>query len=863
MSRHHHRSSDQLSSRTTERVQAVLQGHPPSAITAVGPTPVLPQLEINNNSWLQRLSTAFSAKFQHWQPGAYRWSMATQDKHHRIQGAFQRSLPGKALRKVKAIPFIGATLLLVGLVGIISLVYLMRDLPSPRRLTSKENFAVSTQIFDRHGVLLYEIFGDENRIPIKIADLPPYVKQAAISIEDKNFYHHFGFDIVGITRATYSTLSGKRVEGGSTITQQLVKNALLTTEKTFTRKAKEGILSVMTEVLYTKEEILEMYLNYISYGGTSVGIEAAAKSYFGKSAKDLTLGEAALLAGLPQAPSTYSPFGSNPEKAKARQAEVLRRMTEDGYITQAQADAAKAETLHYALSKTDIQAPHFVFYVRDLLYQKYGVDTVERGGLRVTTTLDLDLQKQAQASLSAEVAKSARLKVGNGAAMVTRPDTGEILAMIGSTDYFDTAHDGQVNVTLAHRQPGSSIKPIMYATAFENKILNPGTMLLDVPTCFKVAGQKDYCPKNYSGDFKGAISVRKSLGNSLNIPAVKGLYAIGLTNFIDEASKLGITTWTDPSKYGLSLTLGGGEVKMIDMAQAFGTIANQGVKVPLTPILKIEDYKGQVLEDTNPAQRQKDLADLTENEDEESLNELTRVMHRAPAYLVSHIMQDNTARVLAFGPNSELVFKGQIVSAKTGTTNDMRDNWTVGFTPKLLTIAWVGNNDGSYMSNLASGITGAAPIFHDIMSLVLRDQEPVWPVKPDDVALGQICSSGMPPQAGIAPKPSSKPGTTTQSQSSSTTCTSAGTELYWKESLPSASSVTKTNVWVHPDTNLPLAAGESTDGLVLQEHTIYSDPVTQNYCADCARPVSDQGKIIYEQRTIDIQAGSDGEAQPE
>jgi len=795
--------------------------------------PVVIKLD-QTTSQPNNLVKSFAFLLSFFKPTATMWHNLTKDKHVRTYQFWHKTLAARVIRKIGAWPFIKEGLLLIILISIAGLVYIMKDLPSARRLTAKENFAVSTQIFDRNGILLYEIFGDENRTPIKVADLPDHVKQAAIAIEDKNFYSHFGFDIMGIIRASIATLTGKRIEGGSTITQQLVKNALLTREKSLTRKAKEAVLAVMTEVLYTKAEILEMYLNYISYGGTSVGIESAAKKYFGKSAKDLTIAEAALLAGLPQAPSTYSPFGSSPEKAKARQAEVLRRMVEDNYISPLQAEEAKTQVLTYALSKTDIQAPHFVFFVKDWLYQQYGEDVVERGGLRVTTTLDLNIQKKAQASLSAEVSSLARMRVTNGASLVIKPDSGEILAMIGSNDYFDSAKDGQVNVTLAERQPGSSIKPIMYATAMENKLLNPGTILLDIPTCFKNPGQRDYCPKNYSGDFKGPISVRQSLGNSLNIPAVKGLYTIGLENFITQATAMGITSWQDPSRYGLSLTLGGGEVRMIDLAQAFSTLANQGVKVPFTPILKIENYLGQKIAEIDPAQRQADLAALTADETQASQNEAVRVMHRAPAYLVSHIMQDNQARTMAFGSNSQLVFKGQVVSAKTGTTNDMKDNWTVGFTPKILVIAWVGNNDSTPMSNLASGITGAAPIFHDIMAELLKGQEPVLPLKPEDVTSGAVCPSGFPPQPNQS-------------------CSPIGTELYWKNSSPSASLVERINVWVHPETGLPLISGESTDGLVLEEHNLYSDPVTKNYCADCNRALTEDGKIIYEKFLIDPQ----------
>lgn len=733
-------------------------------------------------------------------------------------------------------PILNPYMRALGLLGLLALVvvtvYLLRDLPSPRRLTSKENFAVSTQIFDRNGILLYEIFGDENRTPISIKDLPPHVYQASIAIEDKSFYRHFGFDITGIIRATINNFRGESLVGGSTITQQLVKNALLTREKSWQRKGKEAILALFTEIIYTKEEILEMYLNYIPYGGTAVGIEAASQTYFNKPAKELSLAEAALLAGLPQAPSRYSPFASDPQAAKNRQADVLRRMVEDGYITPLQAEEAKAQVLTYALKKTDIRAPHFVFYVRDLLYEKYGVETVEKGGLRVTTTLDLSLQETAQASLSAEINQLARYRVGNGAALVVKPNTGEILAMIGSKDYFDSAGDGQVNVTLAQRQPGSSIKPIMYATAMSLKLLNPGSVLLDIPICFDVPGQKAYCPKNYDGSFRGPVTIRQSLGNSLNIPAVKGLEIIGVRTFIEQATKMGITSWTDPSRYGLSLTLGGGEVRMIDLAQAFSVLANQGVKVPLTPFLKIEDYQGTVLEAVDVETRLSDLESLTVFDEETTQGELTRVMERAPAYLTAHIMQDNKAREAAFGSRSQLVIKDQIVSAKTGTTNDLRDNWTVGFTPEFLVITWVGNNDGSPMNQaLVSGITGAAPIFNDIMTFVLQGRPTVWQEKPPDVLSANVCITGMPPQAGEQ-------------------CPSSGTELYWRESQPSKATVVTKETWIRPETGLPPQPGESVDGLILETKTFLEDPLTPGYCQDCSRAVDGEGKVIYEQQTV-------------
>ena len=721
------------------------------------------------------------------------------------------------------------------LLTVVGLLYLLKDLPSPRRITQgNENFAVSSQIFDRNGTLLYEVFADENRIPIKVDDLPPYVYQASIAIEDKNFYSHFGFDLVGITRAIKTNLEGGRLEGGSTITQQLVKNALLTRERSIQRKLKEAILAVFTEIIYSKEEILEMYLNYISYGGTSLGIESAAQTYFGKPAAELSLAESALLAGLPQAPSRYSPFGSDPLAAKNRQQEVLRRMVEDGYITELQAVEAQAEILNYAISQTDIKAPHFVFYVRDLLFDMFGEETVQTGGLRVYTTLDLDLHEVAQASLSAEIDRLDRYRVGNGAALILKPNTGEILSMIGSKDYFDATDEGQVNVTLAQRQPGSSIKPIMYATAMELKELNPGSVLVDTPTCFTVPGQKPYCPKNYDGSYKGPVTIRDSIGNSLNIPAVKALRIIGVEPFMIQATKMGITGWDNPANYGLSLTLGGGEVRMIDLAQAFSVLADQGVKVPLTPILKIEDYKGNILQTFDPEEMKETLEYLNQHETVLEKNGATRVMHRAPAYLTSHIMQDNNARKLAFGPRSELVIPNQVVSAKTGTTNDLKDNWTVGFTPDFLTITWVGNNDSSPMNPyLVSGVTGAAPIWNDIMSYILRDKEPNWQEKPEDVASGFVCASGFP-------------------SSSQDQCQGRYTELYWAESNPSYARLVKENVWINPQTGLPPEPGQQVDGLILQERTIYADPLTfeNQYCEDCVRATSEDGKTQYEQRVV-------------
>lgn len=754
-------------------------------------------------------------------------------RHHRA------SFPGNIWKWILRHTRLVVAAFALCLVAIIVLVFFfLRDLPSPAKLSS-QTFPVSTKILDRKGRLLYEIYSDKNRTPISLSNLPPYVYQASVAIEDQHFYTHHGFDFGGMTRAISSIVLHQRLQGGSTITQQLVKVTLLTPQRTLSRKIKEAILTIATEIFYKKDQILEMYLNHIPYGGTSYGIESASHTYFGKDAKQLTLAEAALLAGLPAAPSAYSPFGSHPERAKQRQAEVLRRMVEDKYITQTQADQAAKEPLNFATDSINIKAPHFVFYVKDLLSDEYSTQEIERGGLRVTTTLDLDIQEKAQASLSAEINKLTKLKVGNGAALVTNPKTGEILAMIGSRDYFDATHDGQVNVTIRQRQPGSSIKPLNYVTAFETKKLTPGSMLLDIPTCFQVTGQPPYCPKNYDGTFRGPVQERFALGNSLNIPAVKTLAVNTLPNFIATASAMGISTWTDLSRYGLSLTLGGGEVTMLDMATAYGTLANQGVRVDLHSILKVEDYTGKVLQTYDPGAAASTVDELTAaNADpgafDSSLN-VQRVLHRAPSFLISHILLDNNARSAAFGTNSELNIRNQVVSVKTGTTNDLKDNWTIGYTPQFLTAVWVGNNDSTAMNrNLVSGVTGAAPIWHDIMSEVLKGRDSIFPDKPDDVVGANICTV-----SGLLPDPANPCPTRY--------------EYFWKGTVPTAlDNALPRDIWINPATGLPPKPGDPTDGLQTQSHILLSDPFTQDFCLDCSRPVDDKGHTAYEQYNVSL-----------
>lgn len=736
-----------------------------------------------------------------------------------------------SLKKIIAVTLIALVAIFILVVG-----FFIRDLPSPTKLSSPD-LAVSTIIMDRNQVPLYEIYGDTNRNPIPLSELPEHLIWATISIEDKAFYRHWGFSFQGITRAVRTNLFGSGLQGGSTITQQLVKVGLLTPERTWQRKLKEAFLTVGTELTYSKDEILEMYLNHIPYGGTAWGVEAAANTYFDKSARDLSLAEAALLAGLPAAPSRFSPYGSNPELSRARQQEVLRRMVEEGYITQEQADAARDEEIKFATKSISIRAPHFALYLKDLLTEKYGQQTVERGGLRVITSLDIDLHESLQASLSAEIASLERYDVGNGAALVTKPNTGEILSMIGSKNYFDQEGDGQVNVVLRQRQPGSSIKPINYAIGLELKRFTAGTMWLDVPTCFQVAGQRDYCPRNYDNGFRGPVHTRYALGNSYNIPAVKALATIGLEDFIATASAMGINSFQDPTRYGLSLTLGGGEVTMMEMATAFGVLANQGVKIPLQPILEIKDWQGNVLESYDPFQAIAALDNLTQAEDTQepgSFVELSltglqtkfeRILHRAPAYIIGQIMADNSARIDAFGGRSELVIPNQVVAAKTGTTNNLRDNWTVGFTPEYLTIVWVGNNDNSPMNrSLVSGVTGAAPIFNDIMSFILQGKESITPQRPTDVISRPICSI-----SGLVSNPD-RPCATRE-------------ELFWDGTEPGVFDNSQREIWVKEDSGLRPGEGDE-EGLTARMHTILSDPTYQDYCLDCPKPLNEEGQEI-------------------
>lgn len=588
----------------------------------------------------------------------------------------------------------------------------MQSLPNPMQISQRE-IPQTTKIYDRNKNLLYQIYVNQNRTMVPLAKIPKDLINATIAIEDKDFYKNPGFDIQAIIRAAVADFSGKPIQGGSTITQQLVKSTLLTPEISITRKIKEIILAYWSEQIYSKDQILEMYLNQVSYGGTAWGVEAAAETYFGKQVGDLDLAECAFLAGMTQSPTTYSPYGENPNLWKVRQKEVLEKMVELNYITQPQEYQAISENLSFQPPQTPIQAPHFVMYVKDLLVQKYGLPIVEKGGLSIITTLDLKTQQMVQDTVTREVQNDAGLNLTNGAALVTNPKNGDILAMVGSKDY-DDPNGGNVNLTTALRQPGSSIKVVTYSSALANGF-TAATILDDTPVTYLNPGAPAYSPVNYDGAFHGRIPLRLALANSFNVPAVKTLQKIGIPQMVSQAKLMGITTWDEPGKYGLAITLGAAEVKMTDMAVVYGTLANEGQRVDLDPILKITDPNGNVLYQKQPPLGQK-------------------VFDAGIAYIISNILADNNARSWEFGINSPLQISNHTVSVKTGTSDSKRDNWTFGYTPSILVSVWVGNNDNSPMNPaLASGITGAAPIWHTIMQNLLDGKKDEQMPLPSDI----------------------------------------------------------------------------------------------------------------------------------
>lgn len=591
-------------------------------------------------------------------------------------------------------------------------IYYAKDLPRPEKFTERA-FIESTKIYDRTGeVLLYELYGEEKREIIPLSEMPEHLKQAVIATEDANFYSHFGIDFRGILRAVQINLKiGKPTYGGSTISQQLIRSTFLTLEKTIKRKVREIILTLEMERRYSKDQILEWYLNQIPLGPNIYGVEAASKTYFNKSTKDISVAEAASLAALIKTPSYLSPFGPNRDELLGRKDYVLDRMVKEGYLTPEQAETAKEEELKFAEIKQTIKAPHFVLYVEEYLFEKYGKNFLEEEGFKVYTTLDWELQEAAEKAIEERTERNKGYKAYNASLVAIDPKTGEILAMVGSADWFgesypegcdltpevDCLFGPKVNVATYKigRQPGSAFKPFVYVTAFQNGY-DDEYIVIDKKTNFGVWGKEEYIPKNYDGLFRGPVTLRQALAQSINVPSVKVLLNLaGLPESIETAKKCGITTLNRPiSFYGPAIVLGGGEVRLLDMVSAYGVFATEGLKVPPISISKIEDSKGNIIEENKKTPR--------------------RVLEQEPVRLLNDVLSDNEARTPMFGANSALHFENYQVAAKTGTTNNYRDAWTIGYTPNIAAGVWVGNNDNTSMSK-KPGVVLAGPIWRAFM----------------------------------------------------------------------------------------------------------------------------------------------------
>lgn len=579
--------------------------------------------------------------------------------------------------------------------------------PASSQLVNRKIAQTST-IYDRTGKhALYELHGEENRKIIPHSEISDTVRIATIAAEDKNFYRHFGIDPFSIVRALKVNWENNMIlQGGSTITQQLARNAFLNRERTLDRKILEAVFAIKIEKHYSKKEILDLYLNEVPYGANAYGIEVASETYFGKSAKELELDEAALLAALPKAPSYYSPYNVHKEALLERQKNILKKVEALELADKSEVEKAlEKDTISKIKSLSQpIEAPHFVFYVLENIEKKYGRDFIETGGLNIYTTLDYDMQKKGEEAVQRGTQKNIAYGASNAGLVAIDPKNGEILAMVGSKNFFDSTIDGQVNVTVAPRQPGSAFKPFVYARAFEIGY-QPETMVLDARTNFGPDGSgRPYVPRNYDGKFHGLLPIRSTLAQSLNVPAVKILYLVGVDNAIDMAHRLGITTLNEKNRYGLSLVLGGGEVKLLDMTSAFSVFATEGIKNKVQYITEITDRSGRVYE-------------------KKQLNP-ERVLDVQVARKINSILSDNKARTPIFGAHSPLTLDniGKTVAAKTGTTSQFRDAWTVGYTPSIAVGVWAGNNDNRPMRAGADGVFVAAPIWNDFMKQVLVDK---------------------------------------------------------------------------------------------------------------------------------------------
>ena len=645
-------------------------------------------------------------------------------------------LPKDPRKRRKALVFLtyfsslALTAIVVGVfVVFVTLIAFSRNLPNPNALLER-SAELSTKITDRNGESIYEVYGEKHRVLVQLDQISPDLMNATLAVEDSNFYSHQGVSLRGMVRATLNTFTGQGLQGGSTLTQQVVKNALLSQERTVTRKLKELILAWQLENRYSKDEILQMYLNESPYGGQNYGVFTAARAYFNKAPNELTVAESAYIAGLPQSPSRYSPFSADQSVGLERKNYVLYLMNVRGwldkegnrhYLSDEDYQAALDEEMEFEAAPGSFKAPHFVFYVIEELRKMYGEEVMEQMGLEVRTSLDLEFQEAAEQIVKEEVDGAAGLNVGNGSLVALDPQTGQIIAMVGSKDYFaepapegctpgitgegSCVFDPNVNVTLASRQPGSSIKPITYATLFSQGY-TASTPILDVPTVFRGAdGGKDYNPANYDGLFRGPMSARKSLANSLNIPAVKVVSVVGVESMMKQAQKMGITTLTDTKRFGPAITLGGGETKLLEMTGAFGVFASGGLYREPTPFFEIKDPHGKVLYEYRDSGGQ-------------------RALSEGVAFLISDILSDDGARSEVFGFGSLLNISGQQVSVKTGTTDDKRDNYAIGFTKEIVIGTWVGNSNNDEMANVASGISGATPIWRRAMLDFIKDKEP-------------------------------------------------------------------------------------------------------------------------------------------
>src|SRR3990167_265781 len=648
----------------------------------------------------------------------------------------------KKLKKIatvkifKALAMLFLWLFVIGTIILFSLfLYLQRTLPDPESIATRK-VGESTKIYDRTGeILLYDIHGEEQRTIIPWEQIPDTIKKATLASEDSDFYNHKGLDLRGIARAFLKDIINLGVsQGGSTITQQLVKKALLGDERTISRKIKEAVLSIEIERKFTKDEIFWMYLNQIPYGSNAYGIESAAKEFFDKKASELTTAEAATIASVTKAPSYYSPFGNHVPNLLARKNSVLARMKTLGFISESEYQSALAQKLEFKAVDDDIQAPHFVIMVKEYLSSKYGEDAVENGGFKIITTLDSNLQTIAEEVVSkySKINKE-KYKATNASLVAIDPKNGDLLALVGSKDYFNIADEGNFNVAIANRQPGSAFKPFAYATALV-KGYPDDTVVFDLKTEFNPNCEPDslqtkdrfgidcYHPQNYDGRYRGPVTFRQGLAQSLNVPSVKTLYLAGINDTIELAENMGITTLGDKSRFGLSLVLGGAEVKLVDLVSAYGVFANDGMRSPWSFIQRVESSNGQVLEEKN--------------------NKPERVLDSQTARLINNMLSDNTARASVFGYSSSLYFPGRDVAAKTGTTQENRDAWVVGYAPSLVAGVWTGNNKNESMTKEGAGISASGPMWHEFMVRALNTLPNEKFTNPDPVIANKIMLDG-------------------------------------------------------------------------------------------------------------------------